>query len=156
MLRCRAVVEDGGLCLDIVLENRTDTALWVASALPRSAGSGLRMDETLAYVRPQAGGVVVTRHLLPIPDGVLVEKPEMPTWARVDPGSDYVAQLRTAWPMLERDPYAPKRARELGTPQTIICEIGYLGAEGEDPPSSPGLIWGRQSLARAIVSIASE
>lgn len=119
------------------LRNTGSTAVWLFDRLFHTERTGhYRLDDTLAYVEEQGGVLVLSRKLHPVPQGLMVEFPEIPCVSRLAPGATKEQSLRVALPAKTWVPYAQGVRKTVGTFQAVRLQWGFF-------PDAEGLHWYR-------------
>ncbi|MEM7674935.1 MAG: hypothetical protein AAF449_02925 [Myxococcota bacterium] len=159
-----ARASSGHLEIQLDWTNSTDQSMWMAVALPRQAGSSVKMDPTAADVDvDDEQRIVVSRRLYPMPEGALMESPEVPEWRLLAPGERYTGRMIVGWPLTRRVPYdrsSPGAAGArsgsvgaLGTPQKIRCVVGILPASSTEPSNYRPVLVKQQTLLIADLDV---
>jgi hypothetical protein len=129
-LKVKPVVREGNsLVLTYEVHNRRGQAVWLLDGLFDTAPSGhVTLAPDKAYVDIEGGRVVVSRMLLPVPDDVLVESPEVPGATRVDAGKTASRRVVLPLPVRESRPYAsgPDETLALDAVKELRLRVGYL------------------------------
>jgi hypothetical protein len=146
-----------GLVLTYEVHNRGGQALWLLDRLFESGPTGsLRLNPDKAYVELRDSAVVVSRMLLPIPDEVLVEVPEVPAMTRVEPRQTVSRRAVLAVPLRHWLAYDEDSTKEL--PLESVSElrlrVGYLveepGMELNEAKDSAGDTYKYPSYGKAL------
>ncbi len=116
------------------VENKSPEALLVFDRLFRTARSGERtVVPDLAWRWLEADGrYIVAKYVAPIPEGMLLEAPELP-YARLLPSGEHLTgQVLLPLPLDEHRPYADSPiAREISTIDRLEFWLGYAVAESD-------------------------
>lgn len=135
------------MVVKVQLKNRTDEQIWTFDALPVQVGASTEMVQDAAYVALEGGTAVVGRKIQPIPEGTLVEAPEMPRAVAVAPGVTFSTTFRVKLPLTVRTPYSSE-ASELPKEAPLQCELGYVPGS-ESPKRYSAEVLKRQQILRA-------
>jgi hypothetical protein len=115
------------------LRGEDKAPVWVVDELFTTSPAGyIHLEPERAYVEAQGSVLVLTRALLPVPDDLDVESPEVPCVRRLSPGESLTGEIRVPLPPREEQPYRDARALDLATLRSVKLRIGYL-------PDSPEL-----------------
>ncbi|MCB9384538.1 MAG: hypothetical protein H6509_07980 [Bryobacterales bacterium] len=113
---------DDGFALYYELRNLARQRLFVLD--------GVMPAEAPYYIEREGDFVVLSQKLFPIPRGLLVERPEVPLAALVEPGQRLRHKLELKLPLRESIPYPhllPKHGRSQGyLVMDAAFEIGYF------------------------------
>lgn len=117
------------LVLSYEVHNRGARALWLVEGLYDESPSGQRqLAPEKAYVALGGGKVVVSRMLLPLPENVLVEAPEVPAVRRVDAGQTVRRRVVLPLPLTAWSPYdsGPAETLLLDAVKELRLRVGYV------------------------------
>lgn len=117
------------LVLSYEVHNRGARALWLVEGLYDESPSGQRqLAPEKAYVALGGGKVVVSRMLLPLPENVLVEAPEVPAVRRVDAGQTVRRRVVLPLPLTAWSPYdsGPAETLPLDAVKELRLRVGYV------------------------------
>ncbi len=118
------------LVLSYEVHNRGARALWLVEGLYDESPSGQRtLAPEKAYVALGGGGeVVVSRMLLPLPENLLVEAPEVPAVHRVDAGQTVRRRVVLPLPLTAVSPYdtGPAETLPLDAVKALRLRVGYV------------------------------
>ncbi|MFP2930579.1 hypothetical protein ACLESO_36355 [Pyxidicoccus sp. 3LG] len=121
--------EGESLVLSYEVHNRGGQALWLVDVLFDTAPSGhVTLAPDKAYVDIDGGRVVVSRMLLPVPDDVLVEAPEVPGVSRLEAGKTASRRVVLPLPLRESLPYGrtPAETLPLDGVRELRLHVAYL------------------------------
>ena len=104
---------------------RAKGRLFAASFRTSSAGH-YHLEPARAYVEFRDGVLVLSRALMPVPDDLDVESPEVPCVRRLSPGETLTGELRVPLPPTEDVPYRKGGPVDLATVRSVRLRIGYL------------------------------
>lgn len=120
------------LHLTATVRNTGPTAVWLFDRLFRTERTGhYRLDDSLAYVEEQGGVLIISRKLHPVPQGLMVEFPEIPCVSRLAPGESREQYLRVPLPAKTWVPYAQGVRRTVSDFHGVRVQWGFIpDAEG--------------------------
>ncbi|RKH41711.1 hypothetical protein D7V93_38475 [Corallococcus llansteffanensis] len=122
------------LAVTYAVHNRTSRAVWLLDGLwDFGFGGQPTLDPHRAYVDLSGGQVVLSRMLIPVPEDLLVEAPEVPSVSRVEAGATATRRAVVPLPLRTSLPYptGPAETRELSAVREVRLRVGYLpDAEG--------------------------
>ncbi|MDD7973405.1 hypothetical protein [Roseinatronobacter alkalisoli] len=116
------------------VENRSSETLLVFDRLYRTARSGERsVVPDLAWRWLEADGrYIVAKYVPPIPEGMLLEAPELPYARLLPPGERLTGQVLLPVPLDEKWPYAESPvAPKTNTVDNLEFWLGYAWAESD-------------------------
>ena len=152
MLSCSPTLSAHRLELEVAWVNTTGSAMWVAAALPRQAGSRVKSDRLAADVDVDGQGrALVVRRYYQMPAESMREAPDMPEWELVAPGARYEGRMSVVWPLTRSTPYGP--SGDLGTPSEISCGLGIIAAPDQTPPTFRADLHTRQTVMTVTVQL---
>lgn len=129
-LRGESAVRSGeSLVLTYEVHNRGARPIWLLEGLyDRGPTGSVRLAPDSAYVDITGGQVVVSRMLMPLPPGVLVESPEVPAVTRVEAGQKVSRRVVLPLPVREALPYAsgPGETLPVEGVRELRLRVGYL------------------------------
>ncbi|NNC07071.1 hypothetical protein HJC10_30010 [Corallococcus exiguus] len=135
------------LAVTYAVHNRTQKAVLLTDGLWDVGFSGhLTLAPERAYVDLSGGKVVLSRMLLPVPEDLAVEAPEVPAVSRVEPGATANRRVVVPLPLRTALPYAtgPEETRELSSVREVSLRVGYLPdadamtlSQGKDAQGTP-------------------
>lgn len=157
-LRVKSVERtEAGLVLTYEVHNRGGQALWLLDRLFESGPTGsLRLNPDKAYVELRGSSVVVSRMLLPIPNEVLVEIPEVPAVTRVEPRQTVSRRAVLAVPLRQWLAYDQDSTKELPLESVheLRLRVGYLvdepGMELNEAKDSEGNPYKLPTYGKAV------
>jgi hypothetical protein len=121
--------EGDTLAVTYAVHNRSPRAVLLTDGLWDVGFSGHQtLAPERAYVDLSGGRVVLSRMLLPVPEDLMVEAPEVPAVTRVAAGATanrsavVPLPLRTALPY----PTGPEQTRDLADVRDVTLRVGYL------------------------------
>ena len=129
------------LRLSYVLRNTTSQNVYLINKLYSDLEAGpdgvvFVTDPNLVYVDVREGGVVLSKRIVPVPEDMDVELPEVPCASVVTPGGQFQETIEVALPVRPRTPYLgkPKNGwRDQPSPHRVWFELGYcLGPAGAE------------------------
>jgi hypothetical protein len=90
--------------------------------------------ESSPYVAIVNGIVVISKKLIPVPDHMLVEKPNIPFLTRVPSGGRHEETMSAVLPLVPRDPYSGDEIpARIVKKKPAVFELGYfVGATGTE------------------------
>lgn len=101
--------------------------IWVLDQLFSTEPSGrYHLEPARAYVEARDGVLVLSRALMPVPDDVDVESPEVPCARKLSPGETLTGELRVSLPPREDVPYRKGGPLDLATLRSVKLRIGYV------------------------------
>ncbi|RKG80179.1 hypothetical protein [Corallococcus terminator] len=117
------------LAVTYAVHNRTSRAVLLVDGLWDVGFSGhLTLAPERAYVDLSGGRVVLSRMLLPVPEDLMVEAPEVPAVSRVEAGATANRRAVVPLPLRTALPYptGPEETRELPEVREVFLRVGYL------------------------------
>ncbi|WP_426754864.1 hypothetical protein [Myxococcus sp. Y35] len=117
------------LVLSYEVHNRGAHALWLVDGLYDEGPTGRRqLAPDKAYVELGGSHVVVARMLLPVPENMLVEAPEVPAVSRVDAGQTARRRVVLPLPLTAASPYGtePAETLPLEAVRELRLRVGYV------------------------------
>jgi hypothetical protein len=106
---------------------RGEAPVWVVDQLFSTSPAGYyHLEPERAYVEARDGVLVLTRALLPVPDDIEVEAPEVPCVRKLSPGESLSGEIRVRLPPRQDLPYRDPRPLDLATLRSVKLRIGYL------------------------------
>ncbi len=103
-------VVDRQIRLSYELRNTGERPIYLFNRLARFGPTGSpTLDDNAVYSAIEGDTLVLSRQLVPIPDGIRVEMPEVPGLSEVAPGASLKQSLTVVLPLQERNPYAAGR-----------------------------------------------
>lgn len=122
------------LAITYAVHNRSSRALLLLDGLPQWGPSGyVGIAPERAYVDLSGEGAVLLRALIPVPEDIDVEAPELPAVSRVEPGATASRRLSVPLPLRTSMPYSngPEVTRELSSVRELRLRVGYLPDTGD-------------------------
>jgi len=127
----KAKVQSDALLLGYRVNNTTDHPVYLTVRLFRHAASGLVTDSNLVYTEVKEGVLRLTKALLPVPDHIDVEVPEVPYVVKLDTGKSFEETIRVSLPVEPFHPYqGVKRVNDVRTFSKVELAIGWLTDDG--------------------------
>lgn len=124
------------LSIAYAVHNRSGSPLYLFNLLHDGYGpQGYRVSRDRVAIELRADSIVVAKKLVPIPDDMEVEAPNLPCMTLVAPDGRYAETLAVPLPLVPWTPYRRCRgtvARE----RSLVFELGYVVA-GPDPRGRP-------------------
>ncbi|TQF16615.1 hypothetical protein FJV41_07265 [Myxococcus llanfairpwllgwyngyllgogerychwyrndrobwllllantysiliogogogochensis] len=120
-----------GLAVAYAVRNASSHAVLLVDGLPEWGPTGyVGLAPERAYVDLSGDGAVLLRQLVPVPENLDVEAPEVPALSRVEPGTTASRRLLVPLPLRTSMPYAtgPEVTRELSAVRELRLRVGYLPA----------------------------
>jgi hypothetical protein len=125
-LRVAAQPEHNALTLGYEFTNRSGKTAFLFNLLHRTGPSGGdEPNPDLVYVHQNGGLLVVAKRVLPVPDNIDVEKPDVPYVTRVDPGQSFREKLTLPLPLTLWSPY-PGAPRAALPEMEVWFELGFF------------------------------
>jgi len=135
-----------GATLELAYEVRNESPhrLFLVNRLMRRTGDGLRIDPDLVYAHMRPGPVLeLGKHLIPIPDDLDVEVPEVPGLTPVDAGGRFAETIHVPVPVGAHDPYVPQHSGDaIATVERAAWTLGYVTEETPLPAYEQDLATG--------------
>jgi hypothetical protein len=139
--------EADALTVTYAVHNRTARAVLLTDGLWDVGFSGhLTLAPDKAYVDLSGGRAVLSRMLLPVPEDLAVEAPEVPAVTRVEAGATASRRAVVPLPLRTALPYptGPEETRELSAVPELFLRVGYLPdaaamvlSDGQDAEGTP-------------------
>ncbi|QSQ11773.1 hypothetical protein [Myxococcus landrumensis] len=121
------------LGITYAVHNRSSRALFLLDGLPEWGPTGsVGIAPERAYVDLSGDGAVLLRALIPVPEDLDVEAPEVPAVSRVEPGATASRRLVVPLPLRTSMPYAtsPEVTRPLSAVRELRLRVAYLPDTG--------------------------
>jgi hypothetical protein len=122
---------DTALSLRYRVRNRSESDAYLVNRLFRLGAQGPEVDPGLVYItREDDGGVTLRKQMLPVPDHVKVETPELPYVTRLAAGGIFEETLRVGLPLVPYSPYESAQGPVgLGDIAMLRLTLGYVIAD---------------------------
>ncbi len=137
-----------GLAVAYAVRNATSHAVLLVDGLPEWGPTGyVGLAPERAYVDFSGDDAVLLRQLVPVPENLDVEAPEVPALSRVEPGATASRRLLVPLPLRTSMPYptGPEVTRELSTVRELRLRVGYVPDAADlrlhGAPESAGLTY---------------
>ena len=120
------------LKIQFTFHNGSSNTAFLFDGVYRPQGNEFDTNQNLVYVEPSGSRVVLGKKLIPVPEGMLVEKKIVPLCTKVAPGQRVERSLEiplplTPWtPYLTADSSREKRIAELGETVDGYFELGFI------------------------------
>jgi hypothetical protein len=122
---------EGQLSLSYIARNMSGKKVYLFNRLFRADKTGKRtIDKNKIYCNVDGDVAYVSKRLIRVPDGVLVESPEVPYLTQLDPGASFEENLTLATPLPVDVPYL-RPTGPVDKPvlcRTLIFTLGYFVA----------------------------
>jgi hypothetical protein len=151
----KASVQDSKLRLSYRVSNDTDHPIYLVARLFQRSPSGFVTDPNLVYTEIKGGTLRLTKAMIPVPDTMDVEVPEVPYVVKVESKKAFDETLQVRVPIEPRHPYAGvKRVDEARTFSRVELVVGWLAVDGikVDTIARPGLPTELQIHHQAVIS----
>jgi hypothetical protein len=143
------------LDLAYTVTNGAGVTIYLANVLFHRDPAGFRVDSNVVYATVTGDGVLeIRKHLLRVPDDVIVETPEVPYLTLVGAGDSFSEDVRLALPITARDPYRAREQTEPYDVQRLTLSLGYVlddePLEVKEVPMSDGTVRLRASYTSLV------
>jgi hypothetical protein len=128
-LEAAGAISDGRLRIDYEVKNTGKQAIYVFNKLyTKIDHNGVwHVDPNRVYIILSAGKLILAKRVIPVPDDLDVEKPEVPCVTKIDPERSFRETVTLQLPLSPWTPYQPKPLGSLQTSQAeFTWEIGYF------------------------------
>lgn len=116
----------GSLLLGYEFRNRSAHPAYLFNALQRTApGGGLETTPDIIYSAASGEIVLLSKRIIPVPDDIDVERPEIPWCTRVEPGATFVERVAIPQPLVLHSPYNTPRHPH-GDSAAAWFELGFF------------------------------
>lgn len=119
-----------GLAVAYAVRNATSHAVLLVDGLPEWGPTGyVGIAPERAYVDFSGDDAVLLRQLVPVPEDLDVEAPELPALSRVEPGATASRRLLVPLPLRTSLPYVTSDnevTRELSAVRELRLRVGYV------------------------------
>jgi hypothetical protein len=127
----KAKVQDSALQLSYRVVNPSDHPIYLVARLFRRSAAGFATDPNLVYTEVKNGALQLTKAMIPVPDHIDVEVPEVPYVVKVEAGKAFDETLQVPVPVEPLHPYAGvKRVAEAHSFAKVELVIGWLADDG--------------------------
>lgn len=114
------------LLLGYEFTNRSDRTAFLFNVVHRiGASGGPEPDSNLVYAELSGMSLTLGKKIIPVPENMLVEKPDVPYVTRVDPGSSFRERVSLTLPLRLFTPYE-QPAPAMATQADVYFELGFF------------------------------
>jgi len=125
-LRVAVQASPASLLLGYEFRNRSDKTAFLFNLVYKfGASGGPEADPNLVYVQQSGAAVVLGKKIIPVPDDIDVERPDVPYVTRVDPGEVFREKINIMLPLRPFTPY-PQRGGAAVTEAAVYFELGFF------------------------------
>lgn len=121
------------------VRNMSDEDILVLDGLFRTEGVPV-LDNSMAYTVLEGANLTLFRGVVPVPEGMQVESPEVPFARLLPAGESLKGTIEAPLPLALNDPYAMSVKEEIRSVKQARLRVGYLAAKDLDSKPGPRII----------------